>query len=806
LNPENPSNAAAADPPGSSFSGPVQELITQGVLTAPPHLGVLAQLDEFEILQLIGRGGMGVVFLARDSRSNQQVAIKLMRPDLAADPELTQRFIREAKRLQGLNHPHLLPVLEIRERARGPYFVMPCFDQGSLRTLLAERKPLPRERILEIAGQLAEALRFLHKTPGLIHRDVKPENVLLDENGSVRLADLGLARSVTNDSFLSLDKTRLEGTAPYMSPAVAAGEEEDTRYDVYSFGALLYELLTGQPPYRGGDAKAILDQVKAGPPPAILRVNPQADKSLARVAEKAMARTLRERYAEMADVCADLERIRSGGSATHRGARQGILVAGIVLLLAFAGVWFARSLRPYQLKTVRSIPANDVSAHMHYVEPGDWDGDGRTDLVFCEPRQVRAILNHGLLTPQHVAFSIPDGPLVLRLLQDVNNDNLPEALVSWWVLDPEHRRSVAHIAAVDRFSHLLKRFSFEGGFSETGEFGQEGTLLLARKAADLDRDGRPELLAEVTSGRPRRPRGLCCFDLQTGQQKWFFETAPFASRVAVQDVDGDGLDEVLLGSDSPNNGAAVTNALSLHEVTWDTNSFFYLLSHDGKLRWQKQLGGPYSSARPLPTADTAPSVEGVWVFVWCNPFYEKDSGESIESTISHFDSDGKLLAQYSPGLQLQSALRLDLDGDKRSEVVAVDREGFLHVLDHELQSTRPKMLLMSNVSSYVEAEIIGASDLARPPGRELVIRMAQVLVESDTYHPGDEPLSVPVITRRNETLLVLSSRLEVLARRVISERITDGTIIRPRCFLLPSSDPEPILVVRDPIEFIKLEQ
>lgn len=805
MNPENPSSPAA-DPPGSSFSGPVQELIAQGILTAPPHLGVLAQLDEFEILQLIGRGGMGVVFLARDSRTTQHVAIKLMRPDLAADPELTQRFVREAKRLQGLNHPHLLPVLEIRERARGPYFVMPCFDQGSLRTLLAERKPLPRERILEIAGQLAEALRFLHKTPGLIHRDVKPENVLLDANGSARLADLGLARSVTNDSFLSLDKTRLEGTAPYMSPAVAAGEEEDTRYDIYSFGAVLYELLTGQPPYRGGDAKAIVDQVKAGPPPEILRVNPQADKALARVAEKAMARTLRARYAEMADVCADLERIRSGGSVTHRGVRKGMLVAGIVLLLALAGVWSARSLRPYQLKTVRSIPASDVSPFTEWVKAGDWDGDEKTDLVFAVENKIHAVLNDGTRTVHDQFQRFTTSPLRVRLVEDFNQDGLTDLFVSWNKLDPAGNRSEAYIKILERNQGPWGSFTFEGSFKETEQFGKEGTLLSPLKTVDLDRDGRRELLAEVSSSRALHPRGLCCFDLQTGRKRWFFETSTYVNGVEVQDVDGDGLEEVIVGSNSPNNGHVVTNALDPSDVTWDTNSFLYLLAHDGNQRWRRKTGGPYSQVKPIPRAGDSKTPGGVFAWVLALPLRKEGEGTTDPGALLRFDHQGTLLAEYRPGAQFFGTVITDLDEDGRVEVLSIDHEGLMHVLDEDLKPKSKPLRIVARTHLFVESMIIGAADLCPEPGLELVVTAVNFHQNSDTLWIGNSQTNTPLMIFHDETLLVLSSKLEVIAQRVIATRVTAGAGTRPTCFLLPPSDPEQILVVRDPIEFIKLEK
>jgi sugar lactone lactonase YvrE len=158
---------------------------------------------------------------------------------------------------------------------------------------------------------VAEGLSFAHRS-GIIHRDLKPANILLGANGEICLADFGLARTVFNDSIVDVERQQLEGTAPYMSPAVAAGDAEDTRCDIYSFGALLYEMLTGEPPYKGRSTREILNNIIAGPPRPITSLNPVADRRLVAVAEKAMARELRDRYADMRDIVKDLQQIKDG--------------------------------------------------------------------------------------------------------------------------------------------------------------------------------------------------------------------------------------------------------------------------------------------------------------------------------------------------------------------------------------------------------------------------------------------------------------------------------------------------------------
>ena len=254
---------------------------------------------------------MGIVLLARDPTAAREVAIKMIRPELMADRQVVHRFVKEAGHLQRLRHANVMPVLEVSDRPQGPYFVMPYFERESLAKRIKPGRALEPVQILDIASQVAEGLRYAHQH-GIIHRDLKPANIMLAANGSACLADFGLARTMFNDTIVDVEGRQCEGTAPYMSPAVAAGEAEDTRCDIYAFGTMLYEMLTGDPPYKGQNTKEIQRQILAGPPKPITALNPKADPGLIAVAEGAIARELRDRYANMADILADLERIRHG--------------------------------------------------------------------------------------------------------------------------------------------------------------------------------------------------------------------------------------------------------------------------------------------------------------------------------------------------------------------------------------------------------------------------------------------------------------------------------------------------------------
>ena len=262
------SNEGPFIPPVSAFAGPIAELVGHRLLSPPARPGLLASLARFEVVRVLGGGGMGVVVLARDSEKGTDVAIKLIKPELVSDQRMVHRFVKEAGHLQKLKHPNVVPVLEVSDRPEGPYFVMPYFERGSLAHRIRPGQPMEAGAILDIARQVADGLGFAHRH-GIIHRDLKPANILLGAGGGSCLADFGLARTMFNDTIVDVEGGQLEGTAPYMSPGVAAGNAEDTRCDIYAFGALLYEMLTGEPPYAGRNTNDIRKQILAGPPKPI---------------------------------------------------------------------------------------------------------------------------------------------------------------------------------------------------------------------------------------------------------------------------------------------------------------------------------------------------------------------------------------------------------------------------------------------------------------------------------------------------------------------------------------------------------
>ena len=398
---------------------PTGGLLRARILDPPPRPGLLGRIDQYEVLRFLGEGGMGVVFLAREPAGEGRVAVKVLRPELAGHPQAVRRFLLEARHAHDMRHPNILRVLALSDRPTGPYYVMPFMPRGSLAKLIRSQQRLSRELVISIARDVAEALRYAHAL-GIIHRDVKPSNVLLDTEGRAYLADFGLIRTVYDNSLIDVGHPQRVGTAPYMSPAVAAGEAEDTRCDIYSFGALMYEMLTGRPPYEGRSAEQIIQQILSGPPLPIRERNPEVPDGLAKVAEWAMARELRDRYTHMGDVVADLDRLAGGreplgphgreGARGRDALRRGVLAAALVLALGGVTALSFRTIagsRGPAGATGRGLTAGKVSPpglpprvtfNLAYL-PGpapagaadiaDLDGDGILD-IFCGRGRPRA--------------------------------------------------------------------------------------------------------------------------------------------------------------------------------------------------------------------------------------------------------------------------------------------------------------------------------------------------------------------------------------------------------------------------------
>jgi beta-lactam-binding protein with PASTA domain len=279
-------------------------------MTTPHHLS-----DRYELGEILGFGGMSEVHLARDLRLHRDVAVKVLRADLARDPSFYLRFRREAQNAAALNHPAIVAVYDTGEAAtpRGPlpYIVMEYVDGVTLRDIVHNDGPMPPRRALEVIADACQALNFSHQH-GIIHRDVKPANIMISRAGAVKVMDFGIARALADSGNPVTQTAAVIGTAQYLSPEQARGEQVDARSDVYSLGCVLYEMLTGEPPFIGDTPVAVAYQHVREDPVAPSHKRQGISPELDAVVLKALAKNPDNRYQTAAEMRADLVRVHGG--------------------------------------------------------------------------------------------------------------------------------------------------------------------------------------------------------------------------------------------------------------------------------------------------------------------------------------------------------------------------------------------------------------------------------------------------------------------------------------------------------------
>ena len=271
--------------------------------------------DRYAIDRELGRGGMATVYVAQDRRHAREVAIKVLRPDVAAAIG-AERFLREIAIAARLTHPHVLPLIDSGQAAGSLYYVMPYVRGESLRQRLARERRLPLKDALRIAGELGAGLDYAHRE-GFIHRDVKPENVLLADGHAV-IADFGIARAICQscDGQNVTEVGLTIGTPEYMSPEQAAGDRDlDGRSDLYSLACVIYETLAGEPPFAGASARAVMAQHLSEAPPPLRARRPDAPAAVEQALARALAKDPADRFATVAQFVTALEATDAPGAA-----------------------------------------------------------------------------------------------------------------------------------------------------------------------------------------------------------------------------------------------------------------------------------------------------------------------------------------------------------------------------------------------------------------------------------------------------------------------------------------------------------
>jgi eukaryotic-like serine/threonine-protein kinase len=251
--------------------------------------------ERYELRGQIGSGGMGHVYLAHDEVLDRDVALKLLKARYAENKEFVEHFRREAKSAASISHPHIVPVFDGGETGDGTYFIaMEYLSGGTLKDLIASGRRLPPRAVVEVALEMAEALQAAHRR-GVIHRDIKPRNILITDSGHVKVADFGIARAA--EATTISDFEGILGSAKYMSPEQAAGERVGPASDLYSMGVVLYEMLTGKVPFEIETPADVPVEHADGSPPHLKEVNPRVPGDMDALVMKLLASDPEDRYA-----------------------------------------------------------------------------------------------------------------------------------------------------------------------------------------------------------------------------------------------------------------------------------------------------------------------------------------------------------------------------------------------------------------------------------------------------------------------------------------------------------------------------
>jgi len=809
-------------------------------------------VPDHQLLRRVGAGAAGEVWLAKHTTLDEYRAIKFVRRDVVPDTGLFEREVEGLKRFEPVSREHrgLMDILQVSLAPDGQsfYYVMELADDANAprvrgasgdgregrsprteqqperkvevaryapKTLLREvqrAQRLPPRKVLEVGIELAGALAKLHcaQPRPLVHRDVKPGNVVF-VRGQPKLADPGLV-AIGGEA-------RSQCGTPGFMPLEGPGKPEA---DIFSLGKTLYFAATGK-------AVGQFPELPTEP------VQP-ADRVLWRrlndVICKACDDDPAQRYRDGQELLEDLERINAGkepfgpqaaGKLNARLARALVNLRSMsprqklkwatasavgVALLAWLISYLLHGLGlEYRIKTPL-IPAWDAAM------PVQWDGKAGQELVVCAGSTAYVFTATGSLgappipCPDRKALSF--GPC---LVADMNGDGRDEVFSAWWT-DGYCAVSVFSQSSVEgsRFEKQGRRFGWvsdarsnseEKRFASAGgppnklnTRGTSGMTALRVVRVDPANAVSTLVLAVMHTGYGEGPRGLYCFDFDSQNLLWRHITAPLPHTLDLLDLDGDGRPEVLLGSNSVNNGRRETDG------TDDGHCYLYAIKNGGECLWKKEVGHESTYVDPIVADLNGDGRPEILAWVWTR-HDRREKGVPEIGRIVQFDYQGNQIgAAYDAGACLLSCLVTDALADGKRHVVCTDCQGFVHVLNADLTLNR-KVPVVKPRHDYVEFRLVAEATLKKGARRSLVARCSQVrqLTSTNIGRPDQPP---NVIFYEDNRVMVLSPSLRVAASREVLGKVSQGLTWNVFASDVDGDGGDEIVSLADDVKVLKL--